>query len=342
MYELIPLIVAIVTVLWLMPPFIKKMKEEGFVGKDMNKLNKPKVAELGGAMVFIGFAFGVFSAIFLSTYLNAISLNLSLLFAGFATIAMITFVGIIDDIIGWKKGIRQWQHALFPVIAALPLMAVLINNTPISIPFLGVLPSEYALPFGIVSFGFIYSLILVPIGVTGASNATNMLAGLNGLEAGLGILILSTLAIISLASGRTEAAVFALSIIGALIAFLYFNWYPAKVFGGDGVTLMTGAGIATVSIIGDMEKIGIILLVLLFVELYLKARTKFQGECFGIPQKNGTLIAPKKKQSLTHYFMAIGAAKEETVVKRILFAQFIICAIVLVLVYLNNLKIILI
>ncbi len=335
-------LIPLITVILVTPGFIKRIKEVGLVGKDMNKFNKPKTAELGGAIVFLGFSFGIFLAIFLTTYPNMIEINLTVLFAGFATIAMLAFIGIIDDIIGWKKGIRQWQHALFPVIAALPLMAIKINNDPFVLPFIGLLPHEIILPFGIISFGILYSLILVPIGVTGASNATNMLAGLNGLESSLGILIIGTLAIIAAMTGKIEALVFALAMLGALFAFLRFNWFPAKIFGGDGLTLMIGASIAVISIIGNMEKIGIMLLALFFIELVIKARNKFQGECFGIPQKNGILLPPKNRQSLTHYFMGLSPAKEPQIVKRILSVQAAICIFVLLLVILNQLKIIII
>ncbi|MBT4191970.1 MAG: glycosyl transferase family 4 [Candidatus Diapherotrites archaeon] len=334
------LLVSFITVYILIPKLIPILRESGFVGKDMNKDKKTTVAELGGIPIFLGFIFGAIFAIFLSTYLG-FNLDLLPFLAGILTIILIGFIGTIDDLIGWKKGIRQWQHALFPVAAALPLMAVRVSNPPMSLPFIGLLPETFILPFGIaISFGVIYSLILVPIGVTGASNATNMLAGLNGLEAGLAALIIGTLAIIALFTGKIEALIIALAMIGALIAFLKYNWMPAKIFGGDGLTLMSGASIAVIAILGDMEKIGVILLVLFFVELYLKSKSKFQAESFGIP-KNGLLCAPKKKQSLTHYFM-YGKATEKQIVKRILFTQFLICIFALTIASLNYLQIIMI
>ena len=98
---LIALIVAIIFVIIVMPPFIKRMHNQGFLGKDMNKYKKPLIAELGGVIVFLGFSFGVFCSIFISTYLKAFSLDLRF-YLGFSTIAMIAFVGFIDDI-GWKR-----------------------------------------------------------------------------------------------------------------------------------------------------------------------------------------------------------------------------------------------
>ena len=176
----------------ILPFFIARMRKRRITGIDVNKLNKPHIPEMGGVTVWIGFSAGILFSIFCFSYLRLIKLNLTLILAGFATIAMIGFLGVIDDLIGWRNGIRQWQHALIPVFAALPLMAVKVSNPPIKLPFLGFVPAEYIIPLvGTVSFGVIYSLILVPIGVTGASNAANMLAGLNGLEAGLGAIIMA-------------------------------------------------------------------------------------------------------------------------------------------------------
>ena len=142
-------------------------------------------------------------------------------------------------------------------------------------------------------------------------------------------------------TGMIEAVIISIAMVGALIGFLKYNWYPAKIFGGDGLTLMVGATIAVVSIIGNMEKIGIVLLVLFFIELYLKSKTRFQGESFGQPTKNGFLLAPKNKVSLTHYFM-FGKATEKQIVKRILLTQFLICILVFVTAYSNHIGIIMI
>ncbi|MCX8190178.1 MAG: hypothetical protein N3F05_03040 [Candidatus Diapherotrites archaeon] len=307
---------------------IPRLEIRGLVGIDMNKARKPKIPELGGLFVVIGFSAALMSAIFLRTYLGILAMDLIKLLAAFATILMISFLGLIDDLLGWKKGLKQWQHALLPLFAALPLMAIEINNAPMVLPLIGPLPSQLIIPFiGGISFGLFYSLVLVPIGVTGASNAANMLAGLNGLEAGMLFLIISTLSFSSFFSGQTEAFVLGIAMAGSLLAFMFFNWYPARVFGGDTLTLTGGATIAAMAIIGDMEKLGVFLMSLYFVELILKARSGFKGESFGLPQKDGTLKAPKKACSLTHIVMGLGRLNEKQVVLTILGMQSIICAL---------------
>ena len=317
---IITLLTALITVLLIMPPFIRRMHQQGFLGKDMNKYSRPMVAELGGVVVFLGFALGVFGAIFIATYLQFLTIDLSLLLAGFCTIAMICFIGIIDDIIGWKKGIRQWQHALFPIVAALPLMAIAAGETTMVIPI-----------FGNINLGILFPLLVIPIGITGASNAFNMLAGFNGLEAGQGIILTTTLTIIALLTEQITAVVLGLSMIGALIAFLKFNKFPAKIFGGDSLTLMVGANLAVMSIIGNMETFGILVMGLFFIEFFIKAKHKMQSECFGIPNKKGELSANPKGGSLTQFIMKLGKGKltESKLVFTILGIQAIICVGVL-------------
>ncbi|MBI4052794.1 MAG: hypothetical protein HY394_02025 [Candidatus Diapherotrites archaeon] len=307
------------------PFLIKRLSSRGFTGKDLNKIGKPEVPEMGGIAVIAGFFIAVMAALSVSTYVAPANLDLTALFAGITTIMLVGLIGIVDDLVGWKKGIEQWQHALLPIIAALPLMAVNIHNPPINLPVIGLFPSEIILPvFGAVSFGLFYSLVLVPIGVTGASNATNMLAGLNGLEAGLGVLIILPLGMIAFFTGRLEAAIIAFALLGALLAFLRFNWHPARIFGGDSLTLAVGASIAAVSIIGDMEKVGILLMALYFMELAIKARHRFRSECFGMPQKDGTLRADPNGGSITQFVMRRGRFSEKQVVTIILAMQAIV------------------
>jgi UDP-N-acetylglucosamine--dolichyl-phosphate N-acetylglucosaminephosphotransferase len=316
--DLIPIILVFIasfSVTFIVTPFIiKRMHLRGLTGTDMNKFNKPQVAEMGGIGVIFGFSIGIITSIFISTYLKLIEINLTVFLAMFATVLLVGLIGLVDDLIGWRKGIRQWQHALFPVFAALPLMAISAGDTNMSIPFIG-----------IIDFGVFYSLVIIPLGVTGASNAFNMLAGMNGLEAGLGALIISTLLFFALITGNSEVTFFLIAMLAAIVAFLKFNWFPAKIFPGDTLTLMLGATIAASVIIGNIEKIGVILMALFFVELVFKAKHKFQSHCFGIPTPNGILKPRPEGGSLTQWIMKQGKFTEKQVTLTILGMQGIIC-----------------
>jgi UDP-N-acetylglucosamine--dolichyl-phosphate N-acetylglucosaminephosphotransferase len=260
-------------------------------------------------------------ALMLHSYFHFfLPLDLLAFLAALLTIILVGLIGIIDDIIGWTKGIRQYQHALFPIFAALPLMVLpqTIGNTGMVLPYIG-----------LVNFGTLYSIIVVPIAITGASNATNMLAGLNGLEAGLALINATALLIVGLITGRVEVVLIMLGLMGALIAFLRYNWNPAKLFPGDSFTLMVGASFAAVSIIGNIERVGLMLFGLYFIELVLKGRTKMQAQGFGIIQADGTLQSPPRVGSLTHVVMRMGRFTETQVVQIILGMQVVVALITL-------------
>lgn len=320
---------ALISTHFVLPFFIQRMHARKIVGKDMNKPSHPEVAEMGGTIVLLGFVFAVMIALFGHTHLGFFQgVELLPLLAAMLTIVLVGILGIIDDLIGWKKGLRQYQHALIPIFAALPLMVLpsTIGNTGIAVPF-----------FGFVNFGILYSLVLVPLAVTGASNASNMLAGLNGLEAGIGLINALALLAVAVVLGRTEVIILMACLSGALLAFLRFNWFPAKIFPGDSLTLMMGAGIAAGVIIGNMEKIGLMLFALYFIELILKASTRFQGESFGQVQPDGTLHAPSKLASLTHVMMLLGKNKwdEKKVVLSLLVLQLGVALFTLLIFWIN-------
>jgi UDP-N-acetylglucosamine--dolichyl-phosphate N-acetylglucosaminephosphotransferase len=213
------------------PLWIKKAKRAGLVGKDMNKSGKPEVAEMGGICVAAGFLVGVFFYIGITTfYFNGGGSTASYIFACLCTILIITLVGTIDDILGWKIGLRQWQKPVLTLSAALPIMVINAGQSVMSVPLLGQ-----------VDFGLLYPLIIIPVGIAGAANGFNMLAGYNGLEAGLGIIILSVMGFVAWQSGIGWVSILAFCMVFALIAFLKYNWYPAKIFPGDTLTYSVGA-----------------------------------------------------------------------------------------------------
>jgi len=76
-------------------------------------------------------------------------------------------------------------------LAALPLMVINSGNSTMSLPIAGS-----------VDWGIIYPLLIVPVGIIGALNSFNMVAGYNGLEAGMGVIILSTLSYVAFIGGN--------------------------------------------------------------------------------------------------------------------------------------------
>jgi UDP-N-acetylglucosamine--dolichyl-phosphate N-acetylglucosaminephosphotransferase len=162
-------------------------------------------------------------------------------------------------------------------------MAIRVGHTRMMIPYAGE-----------VDFWIFYPLLLVPVGVTVAANATNMLAGYNGLELGLGILEMSALSVIAAFLGQTTSLIILLSGLGALLGLLYFNWYPARTFVGDVGTLSIGAIVATAVIIGGYEVAGVIVFIPHALDFLLKAAHRFPTTGWGGElHDDGRLRCPK-------------------------------------------------
>ena len=93
--------------------------------------------------------------------------------------------------------------------------------------------------------------------LVGSSNAVNITDGLDGLAAGLSAIAFLSYGIIAWNSpyiiGYEEIAIFSFVLVGALLGFLTFNFYPAKIFMGDLGSLSLGATLAAIAIILKSE-----------------------------------------------------------------------------------------
>jgi UDP-N-acetylglucosamine--dolichyl-phosphate N-acetylglucosaminephosphotransferase len=128
------------------------------------------------------------------------------------------------------------------------------------------------------------------------------------------------LGIVSLKTGNVWLAVIAGIIVSALLGFLYFNKYPAKVFPGDSLTYPLGALMGVFAILGNMEKLALFVFIPFILEGILKLRSGLRAENFGVPNKDGSL-EPRypKNYSLTHVAIRLlkaikGKADEKGVV----------------------------
>jgi UDP-N-acetylglucosamine--dolichyl-phosphate N-acetylglucosaminephosphotransferase len=116
-------------------------------------------------------------------------------------------------------------------------------------------------------------MLSIPVAVSVASNLTNMLAGLNGIETGLGVIALTSLTLSCIIMNKYDVAIISFSMLGALVAFLFYNKYPANVFPGDVGTLIIGASIAIIAFIGRVKIIAFIVLLPNIIDGILKFRS---------------------------------------------------------------------
>lgn len=301
---------------------IPRLRRAGIVGPDVHKPGKPEVPEMGGLALVAGFGAGTLFSISLATFCPLFSsLDMVALLAVLCTVLLTTLLGIIDDLIG----IRQWVKALLPVVAALPLMVVRAGVSTMRIPFIGR-----------VDFGPFYALVLVPLGVTGAANAVNMLAGFNGLEVGMGIAAMGSLAVIATGISSTTALALLLAGIGALLGLLPFNWYPAKVFVGDVGTLSIGAIIAAAVIVGNFEWAGLLVIIPYAIDFLIKAAHGFPSRgWWGELGEDGRLRCPANGPvGLAQLVLKIAGGLHERTLVLVLIGLEALCGLAAVLLYL--------
>lgn len=287
---LLVLLSSFLVTLFLTPVFIKKLKAAKIVGTDVHKESRTIVPEMGGLVVLFGLVTGVFLSV------PFFSSGPVYLFGGLLTIILTGVIGVCDDLFG----IRQKKKALLPIFAAVPLVVIQAGISTMIIPFVGP-----------VNLGVIYPLIVIPLAITVASNATNMLAGYNGLEAGLGLIASVFIGVGGLLINRLEVSILMFALAGSLLAFLKFNFYPARVFMGDVGTFTIGSAIAAAVIIGNMEVMGIIALgafivngmITVFDLIRKKPIKKFSDV------KKGVLVPPGKKYVYTLYYLIESASK---------------------------------
>jgi UDP-N-acetylglucosamine--dolichyl-phosphate N-acetylglucosaminephosphotransferase len=289
------------------PKLIRYLKRINLEVKDMNKKDFPLIPLSGGIAVMAGIFMAIMFYIFVQTFIYKNKNSLIYILAAMTTIVMITFIGFIDDLLIKKNkeasyGLKQWQKPFLTLIAAIPLMAVNAGSNIIKIPF-----------FGRIDIGLYYSLILIPIGVVGAANMINLLAGFNGLEAGMGLIYTGMLSLYAYINNRPIGLFLSLIAFCALIPFFIYNKYPAKIFPGDSLTYLLGATLACVAILGDMERAVLICSIPFFIELILKVRSKFKAETYGY-YKDGKIYSQYTKiYSIPHLFTRTGKFSEKQI-----------------------------
>ncbi|MCX6711435.1 MAG: hypothetical protein NT139_00140, partial [Candidatus Woesearchaeota archaeon] len=233
MYKLIIIssLISFFVTLIAIPRLIRYLKLIGLEVKDLNKQHNTQLVPLsGGIAVMAGLFMATMFFIFVQTFVYNNKNNLIQIIGGLLTIVMITFIGFVDDLLIKKNkessyGLKQWQKPLLTLVAAIPLVAVYAGGAIIKIPLIGRL-----------DLGLMYILILIPIGIVGAANMVNLLGGFNGVETGMGIVYTGMLALYAYINNRPTGLLISLITFSALIAFYFYNKYPAKIFPGDSLT----------------------------------------------------------------------------------------------------------
>jgi phospho-N-acetylmuramoyl-pentapeptide-transferase len=148
-----------------------------------------------------------------------------------------------------------WQFLLTG--SASLVLTTMLHDTALTFPFVG-----WRLELGLLYWPFLLFLAI------GFGNAVNITDGVDGLAGStVAIASLAYLAI-GLVTGSVAVVIFSLSLIGALLAFLYFNRYPAKVIMGDVGSLALGGALTSMAVLTKTELLLVIVGFLFVLEAF--------------------------------------------------------------------------
>ncbi len=191
------------------------------------------------------------------------------------TIVAAALIGLYDD----QYRLSSFKKIILMVVAGVPIFIFyvfhLINITDPAMPILGRLRLTLLYP------------LITPVIIAITTNTVNMLEGYNGEGSGTSAISMIFIIIAACIIQSATGLIFGIPVLAAILAFFMFNKYPSKAFPGDIGTLVIGAGIGMVAILGSLEVVMLIaLLMQIFNSFYVIASVKGFRESHDIKKKD--------------------------------------------------------
>ena len=235
---------------YILIPLLKKFKIGQNVSEYLSEQHKSKqgVPTMGGLISIIPTLLTIFVLLLLKKMEFTENLFIVLfVFLGYA------LVGFLDDYLIIKrhnnKGLTQLQKLFLQLVIALIFFYIFINSGNDPVLLIYTLGIE-------IDMGWFYGLFILFV-LLASSNAVNLTDGLDGLAGGLSLIAFVTFGLIAWNSrgiyGYQDLAIFCFILVGTLLAFLFYNTHPAKVFMGNTGSLALGATLASLAIITNHE-----------------------------------------------------------------------------------------
>lgn len=237
-------------------PFLTKLKCGQTVREDgpQTHLKKNGTPTMGG-MIFLS-AFIITGVIYAFWYPGVVPVLI--MTVGFAVI------GFIDDyikvVLKRSMGLRAWQKMVLQIVVTAIFAWYMIRVSGISL--------EMRIPFtnGYYWDAGWFGIVILFLAVLGTVNGSNFTDGLDGLASSVTAVIAGFFAIIAIYEGSDIAPV-AVAFVGALLGFLLFNVYPAKVFMGDTGSLALGGFVVACAYMLKMPIFILLIAFIYFVEV---------------------------------------------------------------------------
>ena len=267
-------------------------KKEGLVDvPNERKIHTKPISRIGGVAIWASFILTFLCLVLMSYYpsgklMSGILLGSSLMF----------LLGLIDDVYGLGAKFKLLMQVSIATIVY--LLGVSID----SLPFFGGLELAWWLSYPITL-----------LWIVGISNAVNFIDGVDGLAGSVITANAVTLAIlaITLTPANPVSALIGFILAGSMLAFLTFNFNPAKIFMGDSGALFSGFLLATISITGVM-KVATIAILLPFVVLAVPIIDITYASLRRISKGKSPFVADA--EHIHHKLLHAGFSQKKTVV----------------------------
>lgn len=234
---------------YLLIPVLKKMKVKQTISDWMSIHKGKNGTPTMGGLIFI---IPTILTVIILILMNKLELTYNLAIVLFVFLAY-AFLGFLDDYLIIKRknnvGLTEIQKLFGQILIAIIFFFLFMkggNEPVLEIYTLGIE----------IHMGWFYGFFILFM-LVASSNAVNLTDGLDGLAGGLSAVAYLAFALIAWASlgieGSSDIGIFCFILVGALIAFLFYNTHPAKVFMGDTGSLALGGTLAAVAIVTSHE-----------------------------------------------------------------------------------------
>lgn len=275
-------------------PILKRLKMGQNIRDDGPKSHRVK----SGTPTMGGFIFILAALITLLIFHRVFAAEVIVPLVG---LILFSSIGFIDDYLKMihkeNEGLKARQKMILLLIVAIGMsyFGYVRLGSEINVPFINkVIDLKlFYIPFMVIFF-------------TAVSNAVNLTDGLDGLATSISLLIITFFAILSYMLNYIDLAITSAAMVGALLGFLKYNSYPAKVFMGDMGSLALGGFIASVAM---MLKQPLIVIIVAGIPLIETLSVIIQVTYFKLTKKRVFKMAP-----LHHHFELCGLHETRIVV----------------------------
>lgn len=223
-------------------------------------------------------------------------------------------VGIADDVYSLPPKVKLLGQI---IAAAIPVVIFNINIEWIDVPRLG-----------IVYLPEIISLPLTIFWIIGFVNTVNLIDGLDGLAAGIATIASIAIALLAFQMGQWVAAAAMIAMTGACLAFLQYNFNPAKIFMGDTGSMFLGYIISAVSVMGSMKTVATAVLIVPLLALTVPITDTLLA--IVRRKSSGVPIFSPDKNHLHHRLLAKGLNQKQVVLVMYALTAFFSCTALIV------------